>query len=311
MSHFGADPEGLRVLEVHVAGLALRLERREEHVERRDEDVQVLGVRQQHEEAEQGGRVEPPGEVEDHGNRARGQPGQEVRDRDARELPGVGRGGREPDAPGVGHQVRHHEAEDQEQDHQRFRREVQAPRPGHEPPEDRVADGQNHQHAEQVLDDQVGGGVGEAGQEERLGDALAEELDGAEGEDDEAPEDRGVHQPRPEVVGEQPRLAEDVDDHPADARGHLVPARQGLPLEEQPQEVDRAPREEHDRGRDQRVEDQPAGNDPVPLLRRQHQRRLIDRSSSRCTVGVCIVGVGLPKCQGRLSVWARIWATAE
>ena len=271
-----ADPEGLRVLEVHAAGLALRLERREEHVERRDQDVQVLGVGQQHQEAQEEGRVRPPGQVEDHLDRGRGEAGERLGDGAPRELPVVVGLGDEPHVGGVRHQVRHHEPHDQQQDHQGLGGEVEPLRPRDEPPEERVAHRDDHEGAEEVLQDQVVRRVGQERQEERLHDAAAEELDGAEREDDEAPEDDRVHQARPEVVGEQADLAEDVEDHAPDARGDVIPARHRLALPEQAQEEPGPPREERAGHRDHRVEDQPAGNDAVPGVRRQHQGRLMD-----------------------------------
>ena len=271
-----AGPEGLRVLEIHAAVLALRLERREEDVERRDQDVQVLGIGQQHQEAQEQSRVRPPGQVEDHLDRGRGEAGERLGDGAPRELPVVVGLGAEPHVGGIRHQVGHHEPQDQEQDHQGLGREVEPLRPGDEPPEERVAHRDDHERAEQVLEDQVGWRVGQERQEERLADAPAEELDGAEREDDEAPEDDRVHQPRPEVVGEQPGLAEDVDDHAPDAGGDVIPARHRLALEQEAQEEPGPPREEHDGHRDHRVEDQPAGKNTVPGVRRQHQGRLME-----------------------------------
>jgi hypothetical protein len=116
-----ADSEGLRVLEVHGPGSTLGRERREEHVERCEEDVEVLRIREPDQEAQQEHRVHPPRGVEDHLDAEGRKGGERMRDGHSRELPPVGRLRSQQDPSGVGDQVGHHEAEDQGQDHQPFR----------------------------------------------------------------------------------------------------------------------------------------------------------------------------------------------
>ncbi|MBI3108575.1 MAG: hypothetical protein HYY95_23910 [Candidatus Rokubacteria bacterium] len=70
-----------------------------------------------------------------------------------------------------------------------------------------VGHGAENREVKEVLHDHVGRSSFEAQERERLGHALAEELDGAEGEDDEPPENRGVHEARPEIAPEETQLA--------------------------------------------------------------------------------------------------------
>ena len=207
-----AHPEGLGFLEVDGLELALGPLRGEEDVEGRGHDVQVLGVRQVHEEAQEEHRVEPPRHVEDGGDRPRRQVGEHAREGAPRELPVVrGRGG-EHDPARVRRQVRDHEPEDQEQDEETLGGEGEAAGLRHQPAVGRVGDGRDDGHAEGVLEDQVVGRVGEKREVEPFGHPLPEELDRPEREDDEAPEDRGMHEPGPEVVLEEPRLADEVEE---------------------------------------------------------------------------------------------------
>ena len=121
-----------------------------------------------------------------------------------------------------------------------------------------------------VLKDQVGGGVRKEREVERLRHPLAEELDRAERQDAEAPEDRGMHEPGPEIPAQEPRLAQDVHDDGTQARGHVVPSGGRLSDQHEADEEGRPAREEGDGHDDQRVERDPAGEDPIPLVRGRH-----------------------------------------
>ena len=94
---------------------------------------------------------------------------------------------------------------------------VQARRVGDQPPVEHVADADDHGHLEQVAHD-------EERRAERLvrpepGDVPArverpaEQRDHLDHQDDEAPEDQRVHDPRRLLAGEELPLAEAVDDH--------------------------------------------------------------------------------------------------
>src|SRR5712692_9607838 len=301
-----AHPEGLGLLEVDRLELALGLLRGEEDIEGGGHDVQVLGVRQVHEEAQEEHGVEPPRHVEDGGDCPRRQMSEHAREEAPRELPVVGRRGGEHDPARVGSKVRDHEPEDQEQDEEALGGEGEAAGLRHQPAVGRVGDGRDDGHAEGVFEDQVVRRIRKKGKVEPLGHPLPEELDGPEREDDEAPEDRGMHEPGPEVVLQEPRLAEDVHEDRDQSLGHLVPSRLRLPRQDEPEEKDRASRKEHEGDGDQRVEREPAGYGSVPLLRGRHSAK-----------PPWWTGVGphsarrVPECQGRRRIVERICETAE
>jgi hypothetical protein len=102
-----------------------------------------------------------------------------------------------------------------------------------------------------------------------------------------------MHQAGPEVAADEPRLPDHVDEHLADTRRQVVPTGLRLALEQEPNEEGHPPREEHERNHDHGGEDEPAGNEPVPMVRRQHSAN----PPFRATIGAD-TACGPDACQG-------------
>ena len=245
------------VLEVHRRQLAARGELAEVHVEEAGDDVEVLAERQVDDECRHEGDMGPP-QGGEPGLRRRGperseRDGQGVGDERSGHI-AVGRG-----LERLGQQLGRDDAADHRQDQQPRAAQRQPCGPGHEPPEEGVGDRHEDDHRHHVLhrrDERPEDPV-ERPRDDRLDEPAGDDVGRADRQQDEAPEDREVHQPRPAVL-EHPRLDQGVPDQaPRSARnvaeraGALGPDRGKDPQvagHDQSEDDDRAPEQrEHER----------------------------------------------------------------
>ncbi len=258
----GAELLGVRALEVHRTHRAdhPRTTRvREVGVRERRDDVQVLGVRQVVQEAQDQQRVGPPGEVVQQHRRRHPRPCPELHEKDRERVahrPHPGemqrlRGDRE----GFRQEHRDHQRADPREDEQRVVRVRLGPLEalhalGEAAPE-RHRDHREDDRREGLLTQHVAA-IERRGEDALVAepgdDALDEHLRRAGAEDEEAPEDQGVHRSR-DRVAEDLRLEDPDREEVPEARGEVAPARVVEPAE--PQLADEAldvRREEPERG---------------------------------------------------------------
>jgi hypothetical protein len=200
-----AELLGGLVLEVHVPHhphLPRPARVREVGVGERDDDVQVLRVRQVVEEPEHAERVSPPAEGVDAVCRPLGEPADEPRQPARDEAPLVGR--RVGPLQQLLHRVRdeqreHEEGDGAQDDHRLPRLDAVALQPArlrHEPAPDQHAHRGQHEQPERLLREgerRVEQRREEARVAEAAPHALDEHLERAGAEHEEAPEDEGVH----------------------------------------------------------------------------------------------------------------------
>ena len=231
---------------------AARRELGEEHVRDRGDHVEVLGQRQQAQEDQDRDVVQPPPDLA-HGARRGGA--------EAIERRGDQRGQRREvalvavdvvgdQAAGVVEHPADHDQQDQDEDQDALpvRRvaiallgatEPEQPRDVEdEPPVEHVGDGDDHARLDQV-----------AGDEERRAERLVrreprdvparverppEQRDHLQQQDDEAPEDHRVRDPRRLLADQELLLAEPVDEHALDPLRDPIQARRRTRGDEQP-----------------------------------------------------------------------------
>ena len=127
-----------------------------------------------------------------------------------------------------------------------------------QPAVEHVAHADDHGHLEQVARDEERGAQKlvrtEARDVPRRVERSAEQRDDLEHQDDEAPEDERVHDPRGLLTRQELPLAEAVDDHPPEALGDPIEAgrRPGGQQEPGPAGDDRCEHEQADRPHDRK-----------------------------------------------------------
>jgi hypothetical protein len=208
----GAELLGRLVLEVHEAHhahLSGPARVRQVDVGQRHEHVQVLGVRQEVDEAEHQHGVRPPADVAHRVRRpGRDRVAEHRRQADRHQASVAGRRGRIGDRlHRAGEDQRRHQDRDHREDHDRLDRldavALQPLRLHHHAPVDQEADGRQDEQREQLLRqgvEPVQRRRQEVGVAEPVPDALHEDLDRAERDDEEAPEHGGVRRARDRVA---------------------------------------------------------------------------------------------------------------
>ena len=218
----------------------------EEHVHRRDEDVQVLRVRQVDEEAEDDQHMRPyratlevwrPRLMERERQRARdGSPRGRVLVEAERDLARVPQQEGDDD-PG-----------DQQQDEVGLAHVAagEAARPLDLADDESRDHAGKHEHCEGVDEERIPALLPKPGQGRVLVDEANHGGQNRWEQDDEAPEDRCMHQAREQAL-EQLALADDHDGLGAGARGQVVESLQGFPHPHEPVEEQRTAAEQRDR----------------------------------------------------------------
>ncbi len=230
----------------------------EPDVDRGDADVQVLRVRQVDEEAEDGAEVRPDEEALRRGAR-REDVRQRVREERPARRPLVQPGGDQRRVPA---DQRDHDGGDQPEDQVRLAavRALEAARPHHRADHDGGRDADEHEDDEEVDEQHVPALVPEPRQRRVHVDRGDHRHEDRREEDEEAPEDERVHQPRHDAL-QQRALAEHVDRFVADARRRVAGAVRRARGADEPREEQRAPAEQRARHDEQRRESDRAGGD--------------------------------------------------
>ena len=207
-------------LEIHGRELAARGQLAKIDVEEAGGHVEVLAARQVAQERRHEQDVRPPGrgerELQDARIRAAQGRADGIRDDRAGAVAGTRRLERHRQ------ELRADHAADQAEDHERAAGEGEPMRSRDQAPPGGIADREEHGHRRHVAErrDRAPQGTAQRPADDRLDQAPRGDVGRADREDDEAPEDRDVHEPGAGVP-EHPRLPERVDDQ---AR---CPARDG------------------------------------------------------------------------------------
>jgi hypothetical protein len=247
-------------LEVHLAQRAAGLEVAEVDVRLAADDVEVLAVRQVGAEAKHEHDMRPGGHAVPDGGRVWADAFQRKAQRSGQDGPGACRAlGLDHERERVADPLGQHDAEDQAQDDERVMGQGQPRGPRDGPADDVVDDRGEHERHEDVReeDDDAPEEAADGPAHDRLDQAVGDVVAGGRQQDDEAPEDEGVRQPRPQVL-EQPPLAEDEHAERLDPLRDPIGPIQRASGPEHRDVPSRAAPEEHDRRRhrddDERIE---------------------------------------------------------
>ncbi len=166
------------------------------------------------------------------------------------------------DQRGVPADQRDHDGGDQPEDQVRLAavRALEAARPHHRADHDGGCDADEHEDDEDVDEQHVPALVAEPRQRRVHVDRGDHRHEDRREEDEEAPEDERVHQPRHDAL-QQRALAEHVDRFVADARRRVAGAVRRARGADEPREEQRAPAEQRARHDEQRRESDRAGGD--------------------------------------------------
>ncbi len=184
------DAEVLGVLEVRRPEASHRLELHQEDVRDGGQDVEVLGVRQVVPEEEDVHEVDPPSARVESLERGRSGGGEESRHDRHRRRPGARELGRERDLRPFRDEVRGDQQADQEEDQPGVEGQVEALGAREGAAKDRHRHADEDQDLEDVLDERVDVARAAGQQHESRHEPFDHERDRADGQDEEAREER-------------------------------------------------------------------------------------------------------------------------